>query len=198
MGSSRLRTFASASIAAMVAAKLTASVPPRRLKSLLPRAETVKRRSDDRPPRAAHAKTLAQGMPSSADPSLSDRLIALWEHFGLGAAFVATQMPIDLGELAACYPERIAGAVFCTPNRLDPQPFAAIADRLLLIASERGLTAGTTARAAARLPGAERFVLADYDALGWSDVIADRTSEIANRMLEFLHGRRADTPKPLG
>jgi SAM-dependent methyltransferase len=136
-------------------------------------------------------------MPSSADPSLSDRLIALWEHFGLGAAFVATQMPIDLGELAACYPERIAGAVFCTPNRLDPQPFAAIADRLLLIASERGLTAGTTARAAARLPGAARFVLADYDALGWSDVVADRTSEIANRIVAFLHGRSADTPKPV-
>jgi SAM-dependent methyltransferase len=128
----------------------------------------------------------------------ADDLIALWEHFGVGTAFIATQMPGDVGELAACYPERIAGAVFCTPNRLDPQPFAAIANRLLLIAGERGLTAGTTARAAARLPGAERFVLADYDALGWSDVIADRTSEIANRMLEFLHGRSADTPKSLG
>jgi SAM-dependent methyltransferase len=107
-------------------------------------------------------------------------------------------MPSDLGELAAHCPERIAGAVFCTPNRLDPQPFAAIADRLLLIAGERGLTAGTTARAAARLPGAERVVLADYDALGWSDVVADRTAEIAERMLEFLRGRAADTPKPVG
>jgi hypothetical protein len=107
-------------------------------------------------------------------------------------------MPSDLGELAAHCPERISGAVFCTPNRLDPQPFAAIADRLLLIAGERGLTAGVTARAAARLPGAERVVLADYDALGWSDVVADRTAEIAERMLEFLRGRDADTPKPVG
>jgi SAM-dependent methyltransferase len=137
-------------------------------------------------------------MPPSADSSMSDRLIALWEHFGLGAAFVATQMPSDLGELAACYPERIAGAVFCVPNRLDPRPFAAIADRLLLIAGERGLTASTTARAAARLAGTERVVLANYDALGWSDVVADRTAEIAERMLRFLQNRSADTPKPVG
>jgi len=135
-------------------------------------------------------------MPSSAEPSLRDRLITLWQHFDVGAAFVATQMPSDLGAFAARCPERIAGAVFCTPNRLDPRPFAAIADRLLLIAGERGLTAGTTLRAQARLPGAERFVLADYDALGWSDVVADRTSEIASRIVGFLHGRRADVPTP--
>jgi hypothetical protein len=35
-----------------------------------------------------------------------------------------------------------------------------------------------------------------YDALGWSDVVADRTSEIASRIVGFLHGRSADTPKP--
>ena len=49
-------------------------------------------------------------MPSSAEPSLCDRLIALWQHFDVGAAFVATQMPSDLGAFAARCPERIAGA----------------------------------------------------------------------------------------
>ncbi len=135
-------------------------------------------------------------MSSSADPSLSDRLIAVWEHFGLREAFIATQMPTELAELAACHPERIAGAVFCAPNRLDPQPFAALADRLLLVSGDRGLTSDAVARAAARLPGAERFVLADYNALGWSDVVADRGAEIAGRMVGFLHDRPADTPKP--
>lgn len=137
-------------------------------------------------------------MSASADLLLSDRLIALWELFGVEAAFVATQMPGDLGDLAACHPERIAGAVLCVPNRLDPQPFIAIADRMLLIAGERGVTADTTARAAARLRGAERFILVDYDPLGWSDAVADRTAEIANRMIGFLHGRCAGAPKPVG
>jgi SAM-dependent methyltransferase len=137
-------------------------------------------------------------MSSGLDPSLSDRLIAVWDYFGVREAFVATQVPTDLAELAARQPERIAGAAFCAPNRLDPRPFAAIADRLLLISGDRGVAAGTTERAAARLAGAERFVLADYDALGWSDVVADRTAEIAEAMLGFLGGRRASLPKPVG
>jgi SAM-dependent methyltransferase len=137
-------------------------------------------------------------MPIDADSSLSNRLLALWEHFGLRAAFVATQMPTDLAAFAARHPERIAGAVFCTPNRLDAEPFRAIADRLLLIAGERGVTAGTTSRAQARLPAALRSVLADYDALGWSDVVADRTVEVAERMRQFLQGRDAATPRPVG
>jgi SAM-dependent methyltransferase len=130
--------------------------------------------------------------------SLTDRLLALWDHFGVGAAYVATQMPSDISDLAARHPQRIAGAVFCTPNRLDPVPFVAIADRLLMIASERGQTVGTTARAAARLPGAERIVLAGYEAFGWSDVVVDRTNEITDQMLSFLRGRGADWPRPVG
>ena len=41
------------------------------------------------------------------DESLSptERLIALWDHLGLGVAHVATQMPGDIAGLAARHPE---------------------------------------------------------------------------------------------
>jgi SAM-dependent methyltransferase len=77
--------------------------------------------------------------------------------------------------------------VLCVPSRLDPAPFAEIADRILMIAGERGPAAEATASAVSRLPQAERTVLAGYDAPGsWSDAVADRTDEIVERMTAFL------------
>ena len=131
----------------------------------------------------------------SQEPDLSptDRLIALMDHLGLGTAHFGTPIPRDISGLAAGHPERLAGVVLCVPSRLDPAPFAEIAERVLMISGERGPAAEATARAAARLPAAARSVLAGYEAPGsWSDAVAERTEEIADRMIAFLGGRSAD------
>jgi SAM-dependent methyltransferase len=126
-------------------------------------------------------------MPRETDLSSTGRLIALMDHLGLTTAHFGTPIPRDISGLVAEHPERLAGIVLCVPSRLDPAPFAHIADRVLMIAGERGPAAAATATAAARLPGAERSVLAGYDAPGsWSDAVADRTEEIAERMTAFL------------
>ena len=121
------------------------------------------------------------------DISATDRLVALMDHLGLGSAYFGTAIPRDISGLVIAHPERLPGIVLCVPSRLDPAPFAGIADRVLMIAGERGPAAEATARATARLPAAERSVLAEYDAPGsWSDAVADRTDEIADRMIAFL------------
>ncbi len=125
----------------------------------------------------------------------TDRLIALWDHLGIGAAHVATQMPGDIAGLAAGFGARLGGIVLCVPTRLDPAPFSAVPDRLLMISGERGLTADMTRRAEVRLAGSRRFVLAGYDAPGWADVVADRTDEIVHEMSDFLGKHRADAPE---
>jgi hypothetical protein len=133
----------------------------------------------------------------SQEPDLSptDRLAALMDHLGLGTAHFGTPIPRDISGMAAEYPERLAGIVLCVPSRLDPAPFADIADRVLMISGERGPAAEATARAAARLPAAQLSVLAGYEAPGsWSDAVADRTQEIAERVIAFLDGRHADMP----
>lgn len=114
--------------------------------------------------------------------TLAERLLALWDHLGLTAAHVATQMPGDVVGLAAAAPERIAGLVFCVPTRLDPDPFAGLAARTLLIGAQGGLSATVTARGAAALAGSERVVLPGYDAPGWADVMADRGAAIVAAM----------------
>src|SRR6202047_1421308 len=134
--------------------------------------------------------------------SATDRLVALMDHLGLGTAYFGTPIPRDISGLAMAYPERLAGIVLCVPSRLDPAPFSGIDERVLMIAAERGPAAEATARATARLPAAQRAVLPGYDAPGsWSDAVADRTDEIADRMIAFLdnlaaNGKRPDGPGP--
>ncbi len=143
-------------------------------------------------------------MPTESSPSPTERLIALWDHLGLAAAYVATPIPGDVAALAARHPERIAGVVLCVPSRLDPAPFADLGERVLMIAAERGPSAEATARAAARLGQAERVVLAGYEASGsWADAVADRRDEIAHSMIGFLGrlaaaGHGAGTPRQIG
>jgi SAM-dependent methyltransferase len=117
------------------------------------------------------------------------------DHLGLRLAHFGTPIPRDISGMAVEHPDRLAGIVLCVPSRLDPAPFAGIADRVLMISGERGPAAEATARAAARLPAAERSVLAGYDAPGsWSDAVAERTQEIADRVIAFLGARNADIP----
>lgn len=108
---------------------------------------------------------------------LAERLALLWDHLCLGAGHVATQMPGDVAEFATTHSHRIASATFCVPTRLDPDAFTTLAPRTLLISGDQGLTEEVTARAAARLPGSQRLVLAEYNASGWADVI-DRKSVV--------------------
>jgi SAM-dependent methyltransferase len=124
----------------------------------------------------------------------AERLAALMDHLGLARAHVATQVASDVAGFAAQYPARIAGLVLCTPTRLDPAPFEQVAPRLLLISGDKGLAAQAAEHAHARLPTARRHVLAGYDAVAWSDVVADRAGEVAEAIIAFLAGLPACQP----
>jgi SAM-dependent methyltransferase len=126
------------------------------------------------------------------------RLVALLDHLGVARAHVASQIPSDIAGLAAAHPDRLGGIVCVTPVRLDPVPFAQVADQILLIAGEYGPTFGVTTRAAARLLGAQHFILDGYEAEGWADTAADRTHELIEAMEVFLAGHAADIPKAAG
>ena len=126
----------------------------------------------------------------------AERLLALLDHLGIGKAHVATQIPADIAGLSMQHAERLGGIVLCTPVRLDPAPFAALAERVLMISGEYGPTFEVCLRAADRLPGVERTVLDSYEVLGWSDVGADRSAEIAAAMTGFLLRYTAEKPRP--
>ena len=134
----------------------------------------------------------------SEPPSVADRLVALLDHLGLGRAHIASQIPGDVAGLAVAHLERLGGIVCVTPIRLDPAPFAAVAERVLMVAGEYGPTWDVTTRALARLPGARREMLEGYEAQGWADTANDCTQELVAAMTGFLGSRPADAPKIAG
>ena len=124
----------------------------------------------------------------------AERLNALMDHLGLEAAFFATQVPGDVADLAWGRPERIKALVLCVPMRLDARPFEHVAPRLLMISGELGLSAHMTRSAQEHLPNARRHILRGYNAEGWSDVVADRTEEVAGAVLRFLTSAAEQEP----
>lgn len=110
--------------------------------------------------------------------SLADRLAALWDHLGLDAAHVATQMPGSLAGFAAAHPGRIAGLLFHEPVGCEPAAFAAVADRLTVLAGDGGTSSQIAAVIAAALPESRRRVLEGYAQPGWADHVRDRTDEV--------------------
>ena len=106
------------------------------------------------------------------------RLLQLWNHLGLTTAHVATQMAGDIAGFVESDPERLGSVVLCVPARLDPGCFAGVADRIVLIAAEQGVTAKVSEHAAGKLSGTARHLLAGYEAQVWSDVVADHTLQI--------------------
>jgi hypothetical protein len=116
----------------------------------------------------------------------AERLNSLMEHLRLEAALFATQVPGDVADLAWELADRIKGLVLCVPMRLDARPFERVAPRLLMISGETGLSAQMTRSAQERLPEAQRHILEGYNAEGWSDVVADRTAEVAGTIIRFL------------
>jgi SAM-dependent methyltransferase len=132
----------------------------------------------------------------SDDLSTAARLVGVLDHLGIERAHVAAMIPGDIAALAAATPDRLAGVVLCMPFFLDPAPFAKLADRVLLVSGEYGPTFDVAVRAADRLASAERYVLDGYEAQTWSDVAADRTAELVDRMTGFLSRFAANVPRP--
>ena len=66
----------------------------------------------------------------SGNMTAAERLLALLDHLGIGKAHVATQIPADIAGLSMQHAERLGGIVLCTPVRLDPAPFGALAERV--------------------------------------------------------------------
>lgn len=123
----------------------------------------------------------------------AERLLGLLDHLGFASAHVATQMPGDIVDLVETARDRVGGVVLIVPTRLDAGAFAGVENRLLMISGDKGLTVETTGRAAERLAGARRHILEGYEAAGWSDVVADRTTEVAGAMSRFL----SDLPRSI-
>ena len=123
--------------------------------------------------------------------SLQARLLHLFRELGIDRAHVAARVDSDWQGLAA-NGDRIASLSLLCPMTLDARVVAPLAPHLLVIAGDRGAAAERVRTASAAIEGARFANLPNYEGVMWSDVIAERGTEISAIMLDFL--RQTDLP----
>ena len=127
-------------------------------------------------------------MTSAAGRPVEANLVDLFEHLGIEKAHIAAGRLglTDWQGLATRHPDRVASLTLINPPILDPGQLRGLASRMLAVAGDHGPTAGGTAKLRADLPVAASHILGGFECHPWSDVIADRGSEIGSVMLGFL------------
>jgi ubiquinone/menaquinone biosynthesis C-methylase UbiE len=112
-------------------------------------------------------------------------LVELFEHLGIEKAHIAAGRLglTDWQGLATRHPDRVASLTLINPPILDAGRIRGLASRMLVVAGDRGPTAEGAVKMLADLPGAASLLLRGFECHPWSDVIADRGSEIGPVML---------------
>ena len=75
---------------------------------------------------------------TSADLSVTNRLVQVLDHLRIERAHFAASMLADVTGMVQTHPERIASLTLVCPPRVDPSTLRALADRLLIIAGDQG------------------------------------------------------------
>jgi SAM-dependent methyltransferase len=126
--------------------------------------------------------------PAAAARPVEACLIDLFQHLGITEAHIAAGQMVrnDWYGLATRYPHRVASLTLVSPMTLDTNEIAGLASRMLVMAGDQGRSAQGAIRLRAELPNASSHILRGYECHPWSDVMADRGSEIAQAMYDFL------------
>jgi SAM-dependent methyltransferase len=128
-------------------------------------------------------------MTTTAASGVEANLLDLLQTLGIDRAHVAAGGPpvlTDWHGLAIRHPERIASLILPCPPILDAADLAGLASRLLILAGDQGASPQGATKLLTDLPSAASHILRGYEWHPWSDVIADRGSEIGAAMLDFL------------
>jgi len=125
---------------------------------------------------------------TAAARPVEESLVDLFQHLGIGAAHIAAGRLglTDWQGVATRHPNRVASLTLINPPMLDTGQFRGLASRLLTVTGDRGPTAEGAVKLLADLPGSVSHSLGGFECHPWSDVIADRGSEIAPIIMGFL------------
>ena len=125
---------------------------------------------------------------------LADRLAAVLDRLGIARAFLATQMPGDVAAFCRRNPERIAGLALVVPSRIEPEAFAGLGARAMVLTGDGGVPAEAANNAAPAMPAARQVRLPGYAATAWSDVAAERPDELLAELDALLGGLEPPPP----
>jgi SAM-dependent methyltransferase len=128
-----------------------------------------------------------------------ERVRALFAHHGIERAhFVGGGLVSDLVELGTAAPDLVASLTLVCPMSV-PQTLARdLVVPFNIVSGDRGKAAEMIDRALAGVAKPNRFVLADYEPLLWTDVARERADDIRSALLSFLAGLdQGIEPRPM-
>ena len=130
---------------------------------------------------------------------LHERVRALFTHHGIERAhFVGGGFVSDLVELAIAAPDLVASLTLVCPMSVPQTVGRDLVVPFSIVSGDRGKAAELIDRALAAVSKPNRFVLADYEPLLWTDVARERADDIRSALLSFLAGLdRGIEPRPM-
>ncbi len=133
---------------------------------------------------------------AATTPAVEARLVDLFQHLGIIQAHIAAGQLVrnDWYGLATRHAQRVASLTLISPPMLDPSELYGLASRLLVVAGDHGRPAQGAIKLREDLPNAASHILRGYECQPWSDIIADRGTEIGQAMLDFLDRLHRDHP----
>ncbi|MCH7778682.1 MAG: methyltransferase domain-containing protein [Gemmatimonadetes bacterium] len=123
-----------------------------------------------------------------AESSPANRIEALLQQLGLERVHVAACMSGDWGELVTKHADCIHSLTVVAPhlNKGIPDGLNTFQSPAMVIAGDQGAPAQRARELAARFGNGELFELSDYSSPMWADTIADRTTNVAEALCDFL------------
>ena len=117
---------------------------------------------------------------------MSLKIKYLLEHLGISRTYLAVNKPEDVEELCKEFPDMVEGIAFVAAFGFKPAFFTALGERAMFLQSEFGKTKDSAKAAKTIIKGLKIREIPDYEALPWSNICADRKSDLCNHIVSFF------------
>ena len=116
------------------------------------------------------------------------QISGLMDHLKINKAFIASQCSNDIEDFCSEYHNKILGLSLVVPITINSKKFSELDQKIMVLKSEFGVTANSVNTLKNEINSLEIIQLNNYEALAWSDICEDKSSETCEALISFFKG----------
>ena len=116
------------------------------------------------------------------------QISGLMDHLKINKAFIASQCSNDIEDFCSEYHNKILGLSIVVPITINSKKFSELDQKIMVLKSEFGVTANSVNTLKNEINNLEIIQLNNYEALAWSDICEDKSSETCEALISFFKG----------
>ena len=116
------------------------------------------------------------------------QISGLMDHLKINKAFIASQCSNDIEDFCSEYHNKILGLSLVAPITINSKKFSELDQKIMVLKSEFGVTANSINTLKNEINNLEIIQLNNYEALAWSDICEDKSSETCEALISFFKG----------